>query len=137
MTAPRYDVAVLKSAAITVNSDIQADGWAAPQAVEGPPPSGRYSGIPKPVVQNPKLQTILDDLYKPGGTVGDGSTAAARWEFDHPGSLVKGKDHVGKAKQSIKALNNWVSRNWNTASPADKQAAWSVIDDLKNAIGGR
>jgi hypothetical protein len=90
----------------------------------------------RPYVQDPRLYSLMDKLYRPNAQIGSGSTAeAVRYEFA-TGNPVQGKEHVQKAYDSIVALQKWISNN-PTASPGDRAAAENVIRDLRNALRGR
>jgi hypothetical protein len=70
--------------------------------------------------------------------IGNGSTAdAARLEQSVGGGFkLFGRDHIGKAQQYIRALRNWL-RATPEASPADKEAAQEMIEDMENAVSGK
>lgn len=89
----------------------------------------------KPVVSDPVLQKRIDALYRPGATVGSGSTAAAVRRELQTGMPVGGRLHSQKAENSIVGLQKWLDKH-PTAKPADKAAAENVIRDLKNALRG-
>lgn len=92
------------------------------------------AGMEKPLTSDPRLSSILDDLYRPNATVGSGSTAAAVRQELATGTSVGGKMHSQKAADSIRALEKWLERN-PTARPGDRAAAENVIKDTRNALG--
>jgi RHS repeat-associated protein len=97
---------------------------------------GLRAAMARPSVTDDGLSRLLDTLYRPGATVGSGSTAAAvREELANPGLLVGGKSHIQKAEDSILALQSWLQRN-PTAQSGDRAAAENVIRDMENALGG-
>lgn len=91
-----------------------------------------------PSVSNPKLQNIVNDLYKGTtnpGRVGTGTTAdAVRFEL-RTGEQVFGKSHVQKANDSLRGLENWLKSNPN-APYQERLVARSLADDLFDALGG-
>jgi hypothetical protein len=88
----------------------------------------------KPHIKDPKLRDFVDELYRPGGEVGTGSTAdAVRYERE-TGEMVRGRDHIDKGRRTIKYLEKWL-RNNPTADSGDRAAAENVLRDLKNAFG--
>lgn len=92
------------------------------------------AGMEKPFTSDPRLSSILDDLYRPNAAVGSGSTAAAvRQEFATRTS-VGGKMHSQKAADSIRALEKWLERN-PTARQGDRAAAENVIKDARSSLG--
>ena len=94
------------------------------------------AAMERPVVQNPALSNIMDDLYRPGARIGSGSTAAAVRHEAATGSTVGGRLHTQKAQESVTRLQKWLDRN-PTARPGDRAAAENVMRDLQNALGGR
>ncbi|CAL7961110.1 hypothetical protein MIDIC_240073 [Alphaproteobacteria bacterium] len=89
----------------------------------------------RPVVQDPKLNKIMNDMYKPTARVGSGTTADAVRHEMVTGEPVGGVFHDTKAEQYITALESWV-RNNPTAPPGDRAAAENVLKDLQNAFKG-
>ena len=87
----------------------------------------------KPVVQHPKLQNIVDDLYKPNAKVGSGSTAAAIREELSTGNQVGGKYHYEKGELYRRGLQNWLENNPN-ANLGDKVIAKNLLKDLNDAM---
>jgi len=94
------------------------------------------AAMEKPVVTDARLGSLLDDLYRQGGTVGSGSTAAAVRHELATGASVGGRQHVQKAGDYAAALQRWIRNNPN-ARPGDRAAAENVLRDLENALGGR
>ena len=91
----------------------------------------------RPVVDDPNLNNIMADLWRPNAQIGNGSTAAAvRHELANPGARVGGRAHVEKAQNYVVGLENWL-RNTPAASVSDRAAAQNVLRDLQNALGGR
>jgi len=93
-------------------------------------------GVPRPTVSEPKLQNLMDDLYKGANAskpVGTGSTAdAIRYEKLNR-QPVGGTWHTQKGLEYVRALEKWLSKNPN-ASPSDRAAAQAVLDDLRHAL---
>lgn len=90
----------------------------------------------RPAVQDAKLNSLMDELYRADAKIGSGSTAAAVREEAATGSTVGGKLHTQKAQNYIDALNKWLKNN-PTASSGDRAAAENVIKDMQNALSGK
>lgn len=93
--------------------------------------------LPTPGVGSPKLQNIVDDLYKGTtnpGRIGTGTTAdALRYELS-TGQRVFGRSHLQKAGDSLRGLENWLKAN--PGAPChDRLVARSLADDLLDALG--
>jgi RHS repeat-associated protein len=95
--------------------------------------------LPTPSVSDPKLQNLVNDLYKgttnPART-GDGTTMSAIRDELSSGQLVHGRNHVAKGNQYAKALNKWIGRNHRDGDPHDLIVARSLLADLKSALAG-
>ena len=92
--------------------------------------------LPKPNVTEPKLQNVVDDLYK--GTanpnrVGTGTTADAVRNEVATGQATGGRFHTQKAEQYSNALRSLLKKG--NLSSRDRLVAQSLIDDLQNALG--
>jgi hypothetical protein len=94
------------------------------------------AAMSKPAVTDPKLAGLLDDLYRPGASVGSGSTAAAVRHELATGAQVGGRTHTQKAQNYIDALADWL-RNNPTARGGDRAAAENVMQDMINALNGK
>ncbi|MBD3388145.1 MAG: hypothetical protein GF414_04310 [Candidatus Altiarchaeales archaeon] len=93
-----------------------------------------YISMSRPQVLDPGLENLVDDLYRPGATIGSGSTAdAIRYELA-TGQPVGGHWHSQKGRNYIRALQRWLRSN-PTASAADRAAAEMMIQDLMDALG--
>lgn len=94
--------------------------------------------LPKPVVDNPKLGNIVNDLYK-GTTnpnrVGTGTTADAIRNEIATGQATAGRFHAQKGLEYERGLGNFLRRN-PSASYRDRLTAQSLLDDLRSARGG-
>jgi len=97
----------------------------------------------EPLVTNPKLQNIVNDLYKGahmkrGKVIGDGSTADAIRAEHRSGNNTKGVNHDEKGEQYIRALENWLDKagpnGGRDASDEDRKVAQDLIDDLDDAL---
>ena len=99
-------------------------------------PFGTAAGV-KPEVASPKLQNIVDDLYKGTnnpGRVGDGTTMdAVRFELG-TGQSVFGRTHLDKAEDYLRGLQNWLKAN-PEAPLSDRIAAHRLMNDLLDALG--
>ncbi|MBM7327375.1 hypothetical protein JS562_30380, partial [Agrobacterium sp. S2] len=97
----------------------------------------KISAAIQPVVGDPKLQNLMDNIYK--GTrnpnrVGDGTLADAVRHERVTGGTVGGRTHTIKAEETIVGLQNWLDRNPH-ALQVDRQEAITQIQNLKNALG--
>ena len=91
-----------------------------------------------PKVTNPKLNNLVDNLYKGAkgpNPIGTGSTADAVRNELITGLPTCGRFHSQKAQETINGLTNWLRKNPN-ASHHDRLVAQSLLDDLKAALGG-
>ena len=97
----------------------------------------------EPLVTHPKLQNIVNDLYKGahmkrGKMIGDGSTADAIREEHRSGNNTRGVNHDEKGEQYISALENWLNKagpnGGKNASEEDRKVAQALIDDLDDAL---
>jgi hypothetical protein len=112
---------------------------ASPLTALNPEASLAARGVARPTVTDPKLGNLIRDLYKGANTqnpIGTGSTADAIRHEAATGQAVGGKFHAQKGTEYARALENWIGKNPN-ASAADRSAAQSVLDDLRNALGGK
>jgi hypothetical protein len=94
------------------------------------------AAMEKPPVVDSELAGLMEDLYRPGATVGSGSTAAAVREEAAKGVRVGGRLHAEKAQNYITALKRWLAKN-PTSGPGDRAAAENVIRDMENALEGK
>ncbi len=86
-------------------------------------------------VQNDKLKNAVNEIYRPGATTGDGGLAdAVRHELS-TGELVGGKSHILKATERVTNLENIINKQ--NLSQSDLNIAKSLLDDLRNALGGK
>jgi RHS repeat-associated protein len=100
--------------------------------------SGATKGVAKPTVTNPKLNNIVEDLYKGTKTpnqIGMGSTADAIRNELKTGLPTYGKFHLQKGQQYVNSLQNWLEANPN-ASVTNREAARQMLNDLQSALGG-
>jgi len=81
--------------------------------------------------QNPQLRNIINELYRPGGHIGDGGTAAMlRHEF----FLGLTPTHLQKANERIAGLQNLYRNHGGTMSFNDIEIALQLLNDLKAAV---
>ncbi|HEV2695901.1 MAG TPA: RHS repeat-associated core domain-containing protein, partial [Verrucomicrobiae bacterium] len=90
----------------------------------------------RPTVNDPKLNSLLDGLYRPNAEIGSGSTAAAVRQELVTGQPVGEAFHSQKAEESIVSLQRWLDSN-PTAAATDRDAAQNVITDMQNALRGQ
>lgn len=84
-------------------------------------------GPPKPKAKDPGLQGIIDQLYRPGATTGNGGTADA---------IRSGLGHVRKSEDRITQLTRWLGQNTG-AGEGDINTAQSLLQDLVSAMAGQ
>ncbi|WP_327118882.1 hypothetical protein OHB12_11725 [Nocardia sp. NBC_01730] len=106
----------------------------------GPPP-GAAPKPPavKPTVNDPKLQNILDDLYKGSNNpnrIGDGTTADAVRNELKTLEPTEGRWHLQKAMETQRGLAKWLMNKANT-DPADRAVAIRELQNLMDALAGR
>lgn len=84
-------------------------------------------GPPKPAgLHDPGLQSIANELYRPGAAIGNGGTADA---------IRSGAGHLIKGFERMVNLGRWI-RTHRAASPGDIYAAQSMLQDLISALLG-
>lgn len=84
---------------------------------------------------NRKLKNTIDQLYRPGATIGDGGLAdAIRYQLS-TGELVGGKDHLIKGAERVRNLENIIKHE--KLNNIDKQLAQKLLIELKNALRGK
>lgn len=123
-------------------ANMSEDKWA------GKPPSQKTQvnckqptapkGVAKPSVTDPKLNNLVEDLYKGTRTpnqIGSGSTADAIRNELMTGQPTYGRFHSQKGREYARALQKWLQKNPN-ASAADRVAAQRMLNDLNSALGG-
>lgn len=84
---------------------------------------------------NQKLKNAIDQIYRPGATTGDGGLSDAIRRQLSTGELVGGKDHLIKGAERVKNLENIIKKE--ALSSSDLNLAQKVLNDLKNALGGK
>jgi len=79
-------------------------------------------------VQNSKLRTLINELYREGAEYGDGGTAAILTKEFYAGSSI----HLQKAQNRVTELNKLAKSG--TLSLNDLDILDALVDDLENAI---
>src|ERR1700737_3316138 len=93
-------------------------------------------GENEPGVTDGALSKIMSYAYKARAQVGCKSTAdAVRYE-SLTGQLLSPSGHVQKAGEIVTSLTHWIASHPG-ASPADIQAAQTVLQDTIKALSGR
>jgi hypothetical protein len=127
----------LSGAALTAGAGFEVlsfagvGGWAVAQQAQV-----QFSNLAKPNVTDPRLQNIMNDLYKGAGAanqLGSGSTADAIRNELMTGSPTGGLFHITKGFQYVNALNNWLTRSPNAAL-SDIEGAEAALQDLIDAL---
>jgi RHS repeat-associated protein len=86
----------------------------------------------KPIVKDPELAGIMEDLYRSDATLWSGSTAdAVRYERLN-GKPVGGRWHSQKASEEMTRLSSWMRKNPEISS--DRAAAELVYRDLQRSL---
>ncbi|MEU6429690.1 DNRLRE domain-containing protein [Microbispora sp. NPDC046973] len=101
--------------------------------------NGACGVLPTPKVSDRKLQNLVNYLYKGTGNpnlIGDGTTMSAAQHELRGGALVQGRGHIQKAREAIRALENWMDRNPG-ASEHDMLVARTLRASLQDALRGR
>ncbi len=91
-----------------------------------------------PQVASPKLQNIVDNLYKGTtnpGRVGNGTTMDAIANELETGLPTGGKFHSIKGQDSLNGLVKWLDQN-PSAPYSDRLVAQSLADELSALLGG-
>jgi hypothetical protein len=86
-------------------------------------PTKRDELLPK--ATNSKLRKAIDQLYRPGASIGDGGTADMI-------RIVGDKGHIIKGMSYLKYLERILADK--TLSAADREIAESLYNDLRNAL---
>ncbi|QBX56092.1 hypothetical protein EXE58_11865 [Nocardioides seonyuensis] len=99
--------------------------------------ASRVPGRPKPEVQDVRLKNYVNNLFK--GThnqsrVGDGTTMDAIRRELATGDPTHGRMHIIKGRETLRGLEKWLTHR-SDASPADRQVAQSLINELKDVLG--
>ena len=90
----------------------------------------------KPLVTNPKLAEIVDELFQATDKVPGGTAGAVRFESES-GIMLSPAGHAQDAQSIVGQLNNLL-KNPNTSwSSRDQAVAKELIRDLENSLRGR
>ncbi|MBV9719277.1 MAG: hypothetical protein JOZ77_08155 [Candidatus Eremiobacteraeota bacterium] len=84
-------------------------------------------------ITDTKLGNIANNLFRAADRLGGGTAGAVRNELAE-GVETGGKWHLEKAETNVRAFENWIRLNSKTASPADLQAAKTLMNDLQDAL---
>lgn len=80
-----------------------------------------------------QCKRLIEELYRDGATVGNGSCADAIRKQLSSGELVGNKDHVKKGRERLRQIEKILSKNKNHP---DKDMLEFLANDLKQALGG-
>jgi uncharacterized protein YukE len=122
--------------ALTVAQDAQGSDRVEPFRPGGSGPA-EVPPAQRPSVEDPKLNNILDDLYRATRSptrTGDGTTADAVRSERETGDTVGDKFHTQKANDYVRALRRWLRRNPDAPSE-ERQVAQHEYDNLLQALG--
>jgi hypothetical protein len=87
----------------------------------------------KPYVVDLKLRDYIETNYKPGSSIGSGSTAAAIRHELASGERVREKFHSQKGRDMIICLEKWLKNN-PMETPGDRATYENIIKDLRNVL---
>ena len=98
--------------------------------------STNNKAIKSQLLENAKTQqgrNLIQELYREGASVGDGSTAdAIRYQLS-TGKMVGKKDHLRKGKERLKQIEKILLKDKNHP---DKEILKFLANDLRQALGG-
>jgi hypothetical protein len=125
---------------LTVGPNVAETGqpfaYTADDALNATGPSEREQLLSE--VNNPELKDLLNELYRPGATIGDGGTAAAleqevrdNDELLRPGGAISFQ-HYEKAVSYVKSLGKLVKAQ--ILGPQDEDIALGQINQLSRAV---
>ena len=83
-------------------------------------------------VEDPKLKSIINELYRPGAKIGSGSTGDVLIYEKLSGDLLSKTGHATKAFGYRVALQKML--NSNTLSNSDREIVIRLLKDLQNAL---
>lgn len=87
--------------------------------------------------KHPKLRNAVDQLYRPGASIGDGGTASVI-KFEKRTGLGLGKNggtHEKKGREMVKYIENKILTQ--NLSKSDRKLANRLLKKLKQALGGK
>ena len=84
------------------------------------------------LVSNDKLKNCIDQMYRPGATIGDGGLADAIRHELTTGELVGGKSHIRKGVERVRNLENIIEKQ--SLNETDYKIANDLLNDLKSAL---
>jgi uridine phosphorylase len=84
-----------------------------------------------PTAVNPRLQRVIQELFRTGATIRGGTAGAVRREV-RTGELVGGKSHIRKAIERRRQLQHILRRE--ELSLQDHATAQQLHDDLSDAL---
>jgi hypothetical protein len=84
-----------------------------------------------PTAEDPRLQRVIQELFRAGATIPGGTAGAVRHEV-RTGTLVGGKSHMRKAIERRRQLQRILSHE--RLSPQDRSTAQQLLDDLSAAL---
>ncbi|MCR5491361.1 MAG: hypothetical protein K6F32_04455 [Bacilli bacterium] len=80
-----------------------------------------------------EVKNIIEQLYRPGATIGDGGTADALRHEKKTGQSTGGKSHEGKARERISQIKRILDKR---KDHPDKDLLQRLLDDLTDALNG-
>lgn len=85
------------------------------------------------LAKTPETKDFVEQQYRLGATIGNGSTADAVRHELATGKLVGGKSHLIKAQNAINHINNVLRDNPNHP---DRALLLAIKEDLQKALRG-
>jgi len=81
---------------------------------------------------NPRVKDAIDQLYRPGASVGDGGLADAIRHERETGGHVGGKSHLLKGKERLKSLRRILKEE--RLNQQDQKIVEKLIKDIRDAM---
>ncbi|MDR3258145.1 MAG: hypothetical protein LBT51_00835 [Fusobacteriaceae bacterium] len=86
-------------------------------------------------VDNQKLKNVISEMYRSKSSVGDGGLVDAIRDELKTGVKTGGKSHLLKGTERVTNLENVIKKE--NLNDKDLKIAKELLEDLKNALGGK
>lgn len=86
----------------------------------------------KPLVTNQRVQSAVDELYRPNPTIYPGGIAAAIIYESLTGNLVNGKSHRTKGEQRKQQIKKILTKE--NLSSEDEEIARDILEELEYGL---
>ncbi|MBY0535750.1 MAG: hypothetical protein K2P88_07870 [Chitinophagaceae bacterium] len=88
------------------------------------------------IVQNPKLRSWIEKLWRAGAKYGDGSTGAIIKLEKSEGVITSASgSHVQKGEEALAAMAKFLKGNYGELCESDRQIVFEVIQNLTDGTG--